>query len=77
MKYHVELGNICRSFRVETLNITLKQMSTLTDEKLTTISAFENGRTTNFNRLFIYLELCTDDEKEKLIEEVNKLLRGQ
>lgn len=57
------IGKFCKYFRSEILNITLHEMSDMVDVKLSTLSSFENGRSTNYNHLIKYYRL--GDEKEK------------
>ena len=49
------IGKFCKYFRSEVLNLTLFEMSEKVDVKNTTLSSFENGRSTNLshiNKLF-------------------------
>ena len=47
MEYMKYVGEYCRCYRSITLNMTLKRMAELTGINIKTISAFENGRSTN------------------------------
>ena len=58
------IGKFCKYFRSEILNITLHEMSDIVDVKLSTLSSFENGRSTNYNHLIKYYRLGNDKEKK-------------
>ena len=58
------IGKFCKYFRSEILNITLLEMSDMVDVKLSTLSSFENGRSTNYNHLIKYYRLGDDKEKK-------------
>ena len=58
------IGKFCKYFRSEILNITLHEMSDMVDVKITTLSSFENGRSTNYNHLIKYYRLGDDKEKK-------------
>ena len=60
-----ELGLMCKYFRKNALHLTLKQFSKLNNKPVSSISAFENGRSTNINFLQLYLVSCeTQQERE-------------
>lgn len=55
------IGNYCRKFRIS-LDLTLNDISEISEIKVKTISAFENGRSSNMNILFhVYWNLCKGD----------------
>lgn len=63
-----ELGLMCKYFRKDVLHLTLKQFSKLNDRPVPSISAFENGRSTNINFLQLYLVSCeTQKERETFL----------
>lgn len=63
-----DLGLMCKYFRKNILHLTLKQFSKLNNKPVPSISAFENGRSTNINFLQLYLVSCeTQKEKETFI----------
>ena len=63
-----DLGLMCKYFRKNVLHLTLKQFSKLNNKPVPSISAFENGRSTNINFLQLYLVSCeTQKEKETFI----------
>lgn len=53
----------CKEFRIEVLNMTLQEIEDLTFIKAKTLSAFENGRSTNINHLNVYYGLCKDQKQ--------------
>lgn len=59
-EYH--LGKACRKFRMDVLGKTLKQVQG-TDSGIKTLSAFEHGRSSNYEHIFKYINAC-DNEKQ-------------
>lgn len=62
-KLAYDIGDYCRNFRVEILNMTLKEVAG--DESLKTLSGFENARSTNVRHLEKYMNACPDLETKK------------
>ena len=60
------IGQGCKSFRKQVLKLNLHEFSKKTKINVSTISAFENGNSTNINHLFIYLRTCEDIEQREL-----------
>ena len=60
------IGQGCKLFRKKVLNLNLFELSKKTKINVSTISAFENGNSTNINHLFIYLHTCEDKEQREL-----------
>lgn len=60
------IGDGCKEFRKKVLKLSLDDLSKKTNINLSTISAFENGNSTNINHLFMYLHLCESTEQEEL-----------
>ena len=58
-----DIGKFCKYFRSEVLNLTLIEMSEKVNVKNTTLSSFENGRSTNYNHLIKYYRCATDEQK--------------
>ncbi len=58
------IGNYCRKFREETLNLNLTDFSKLTKSNLKNIHAFEKGRANNIRYLYLYYDVATDEQKE-------------
>ena len=57
------IGKFCKYFRSEVLNLTLIEMCEKVNVKSTTLSSFENGRSTNYNHLIKYYRCATDEQK--------------
>lgn len=72
-----KIGNLCRDFRSNTLGLYLSEMSEKTGIKLTTISAFENGSSSNLNHMEAYLKLATQEQKVQFIFKLNDILLGE
>lgn len=65
MNYRInDVGIFCKFFRSEVLNLTLEEFSEQVGVKVTTISSFENGRSTNLKHLKNYVKLA-DKEQEQ------------
>lgn len=58
------IGKFCKYYRTEILKLTLEQMSEQVNVKKTTLSSFENGRSTNYKHLTKYYECSTDEQKQ-------------
>lgn len=59
-----DVGKFCKYFRSEKLNITLNEMSEKTNINISTLSSFENGRSTNYKHLIKYYSLGNDEQKK-------------
>lgn len=59
-----KIGKFCKYYRIEILNLTLEQMSEKVGVKKTTLSSFENGRSTNYNHLIKYYDCGNADQKQ-------------
>lgn len=62
--FFTNVGRFCKYYRTELLNLTLDEMSKQVNVKRTTLSSFENGRSTNFNHLITYYNCGTDEQKQ-------------
>lgn len=61
------LGKHCRQFRIEILEKTLKEVEQ--DDYIKTLSAFEHGRSNNYEHVFKYINACdSEDQLELFIE---------
>ena len=69
------VGQFCRYFRSEVLNLTLQEMSDKVNVKNSTLSSFENGRSTNFSHIHKYYN-CGDDDQKAFFRE-NLPLKGE
>lgn len=58
-----DIGSYCRNFRMEILNMTLKEVAGT--ENIKTLSGFENARSTNVRHLEKYVDACPDLETKK------------
>lgn len=56
------LGKHCRKFRLEILDKTLKEVQGM-EYGIKALSAFEHGRSTNYEHIFKYINAC-DNEKQ-------------
>lgn len=56
------IGELCGMFRKHKLHKTLKEVSRETGVSVATLSAFENGRSSNANLLECYLVSCETKE---------------
>ena len=63
-----DTGKFCKMFRTEILQMTLEDLSKETGVKVTTLSAFENGRSRNLEHINNYL-IFADSEQEKIFRE--------
>lgn len=77
MEYMKFVGEYCKVYRAITLNMTLKRMSELTDINMKTISAFENGRSTNMEHFIQYSQLGNDNQREQFLKGFNNILGGK
>lgn len=59
-----KIGKFCKYFRTELLNLTLEEMSEKVNVKKTTLSSFENGRSTNYTHIIKYYNCGTDEQKQ-------------
>ena len=62
------IGKFCKYFRSEMLNLTLTEMSDKVNVKNSTLSSFENGRSSNFSHVNKYYN-CGDDEQKTFFRE--------
>lgn len=58
------IGKFCKYFRSEIIKMTLNEMSNKVNIKISTLSSFENGRSTNYNHLIRYYRLGNDEQKK-------------
>ena len=54
------IGNFCKSFRTEVLNLRLKDLA---PDTVGTLSAFELGSSTNMNHLLTYYKAATNEQR--------------
>jgi len=70
------IADKCKQHRREVVNISLKEMGMETNTYFKTLSAFENGRSTNINHLIKYVEMGDISQRKKLIFEISEILLG-
>jgi len=81
-KEHIKMSktllitNICRHHRQEILKISLKEMGVKTNTLYKTLSAFENGRSTNINHLIKYFEISDLKQRQNLALKIASVLIG-
>ena len=64
------VGQFCRYFRSEVLNLTLEEMSKKVNVKTSTLSSFENGRSTNLWHINKYYNCGDGDQREFFRENI-------
>lgn len=62
-----EIGMLCSIFRKYKLKKTLRELSEQTHVKISTLSAFEHGKSTNMELLYKYLVSCETKEQENYL----------
>lgn len=70
------IPNICKAHREQVLKITLMELSERTGINIKTISAFENGRSSNMNHLFLYIDESNAEELDSFIDNMAEFMRG-
>lgn len=64
MFYIKDVGKFCKFFRMEILKITLEDLSFRTGVNITTLSSFENGRSSNYKHLIKYYNCGNEEQKQ-------------
>lgn len=64
------VGAFCKDLRTYTLKITLKEFCDKTNYKISTLSAFENGRSSNMKIFFSYLNMVDRKDRLKYLNEI-------
>lgn len=59
----MNIQQFCKSFRENTLKMTLKQVGEISGTDFKTISSFEHGRSNNLNHLDVYIKCCRTMEE--------------
>lgn len=70
----VEVGKVCRGFRIEVLDLSLTDFSERVGLNMKNVNAFEYGRANSIHYLMSYLEVCNEEQFEILCERVFKLI---
>lgn len=63
----VKIGEICKQFRIDILQLKLTDFAKMNDEKLQNVHAFEKGRANNIKYIYMYLDTCNDEQRKDLI----------
>ena len=66
--FFTNIGKFCKYFRSEVLNLTLAEMSDKVNVKNSTLSSFENGRSTNLSHIKKYNN-CGDGKQREFFRE--------
>jgi len=65
MKINVNSVNeFCKLFRMNVLKLSLREVSEITGIKLSTLSSFENGRSSNLKHILVYYSLGNEEQRE-------------
>ena len=59
------IGEFCKQFRKEVLNLSLTEFARLTGENLKNVHAFEKGRANNIKYLYLYYDLADEEQKRE------------
>lgn len=71
-----QIGDLCSMFRTQVLKITLDELSKISGVKLSTLSAFENGRSTNLTHIGWYLASANNEQKTIFTKHFNDIIKG-
>lgn len=75
MKFNFEMSSLCEYFRKKVIRITLNEMSIKSGIPVSTLSSFEQGRSSNLRFMYIYLVSCeTQDQKNNFVDSVRRIL---
>ena len=58
-----KIGNFCKDFRKNVFHVSLTVFCTEMNENIKNVSAFENGRANNIKYLFLYKNMCNNDNE--------------
>ena len=70
------IGRLCYKYRKDILKITLKEMSELTSINISTLSAFELGRSGNMQIFFEYVRLMNNEQRESFFNELELVVNA-
>ena len=59
-----KIGNFCKDFRKNVLHVSLTDFCNEMNENIKNVSAFENGRANNIKYLFLYKNMCINDNQK-------------
>lgn len=57
-----KIAQICKDIRINTLKMGLTEFSKENNENIKNIWAFENGKANNIKYLFLYYNMCEDEQ---------------
>jgi len=75
MNKNNRVGEFCKDLRTHILKLTLKEFCDKTNYKISTLSAFENGRSSNMKFLFSYLTMIDKKDRMKYLNEVVDIIK--
>lgn len=70
------IGRLCYKYRKEVAKLTLKEMSEKTGIKVSTLSAFEVGRSGNMNTFFEYARMLNNEQREQFLKELELIINA-
>ena len=74
-QFNFEVSTICGYFRKHVLKMTFKDLSKLSGIPVSTLSAFESGRSSNLRFIYVYLVSCeTPQQKNIFIDSIDSVL---
>lgn len=71
-----KIGRLCYKYRKDILKITLREMSELTSINISTLSAFELGRSGNMQIFFEYVRLMNIEQRESFFNELELIINA-
>lgn len=75
MKFNFEISSLCAYFRKKVIRITLHEMSIKSGIHVSTLSNFEQGRSSNLKFIYIYLVSCeTLEQRNIFIDRFREIL---
>ena len=75
MNKNNRIGEFCKDLRTHVLKLTLKEFCSKTNYKISTLSAFENGRSTNMKILLSYLVMIDKKDRMKYLNEIVNIIK--
>lgn len=69
-----KVGQICKDFRINILDVSLTKFAELNKENLQNIHAFEKGRANNIKYIYMYMKQAESNQLETLLETLFKEL---
>ena len=75
MNKNNRIGEFCKDLRKHILKLTLKEFCDKTNYKISTLSAFENGRSSNMKILLSYLTMIDKKDRMKYLNEIVNIIK--